>query len=120
MAQDLDRWKALASKELKGRDPETLTWGTIEGIGVKALYTAGDVAPLPDPGIPGEAPFLRGVRATLQEEENCRAAHSVRDALRPRLRVRESRRSYAFSSASRRRAWRRANVVKRGANVAGR
>jgi methylmalonyl-CoA mutase len=65
MAQDLDRWNALASKELKGRDPETLTWGTIEGIGVKPLYTAGDVAPLPDPGIPGEAPFLRGVRATM-------------------------------------------------------
>ncbi len=65
MAQDLDRWKALASKELKGRDPETLTWRTLEGIGVRPLYTAGDIGPLPDPGIPGEAPFLRGVRATM-------------------------------------------------------
>jgi len=65
MTQDLDRWRALAAKELRGRDPEALTWRTLEGIGVKPLYTAEDVAPLPDPGVPGEAPFLRGVRATM-------------------------------------------------------
>ncbi|HVG47863.1 MAG TPA: methylmalonyl-CoA mutase [Rubellimicrobium sp.] len=65
MTQDLDRWRALASKELKGRDPEALTWRTLEGIGIKPLYTAEDSAPLPDPGIPGEAPFLRGVKATM-------------------------------------------------------
>ena len=65
MTQDLDRWRALAAKELRGRDPDGLTWRTLEGIGIRPLYTAEDTAPLPDPGIPGEAPFLRGVRATM-------------------------------------------------------
>ena len=54
-------WKALADKEVKGRD---LDWQTPEGITVKPLYTAEDVADL-DPGLPGFAPFTRGVRASM-------------------------------------------------------
>jgi len=54
-------WKALADKEVKGRD---LTWRTPEGIGVKPLYTQEDVAGI-DPGLPGFAPFTRGVRASM-------------------------------------------------------
>ncbi len=54
-------WKALADKEVKGRD---LDWHTPEGIVVKPLYTAEDVADL-DPGLPGFAPFTRGVRASM-------------------------------------------------------
>lgn len=53
-------WKALADKEVKGRD---LTWRTPEGIDVKPLYTAADVTA--DPGLPGFAPFTRGVRASM-------------------------------------------------------
>jgi methylmalonyl-CoA mutase len=53
-------WKALADKEVKGRD---LTWHTPEGIDVKPLYTAEDVAF--DPGLPGFAPFTRGVKASM-------------------------------------------------------
>ncbi|MCR5872436.1 MULTISPECIES: methylmalonyl-CoA mutase [unclassified Sphingomonas] len=53
-------WKALADKEVKGRD---LTWRTPEGIDVKPLYTAEDVTA--DPGLPGFAPFTRGVRASM-------------------------------------------------------
>jgi len=56
-----DDWKALADKEVKGRD---LTWHTPEGIGVKPLYTQEDVAEV-DPGLPGFAPFTRGVRASM-------------------------------------------------------
>jgi len=56
-----DDWKALADKEVKGRD---LTWHTPEGIGVKPLYTKDDVAEI-DPGLPGFAPFTRGVRASM-------------------------------------------------------
>ncbi|HVI99932.1 MAG TPA: methylmalonyl-CoA mutase [Sphingomonas sp.] len=52
-------WQALADKEAKGAD---LTWHTPEGIAVKPLYTAGDA---PDPGLPGLAPFTRGVKATM-------------------------------------------------------
>lgn len=56
----LDAWKALSDKEVKDRD---LTWHTPEGIEVKPLYTAEDVTA--DPGLPGFAPFTRGVRASM-------------------------------------------------------
>ena len=57
----LEDWQALAAKEVKGKD---LTWATPEGIAVKPLYTAEDIADL-DPGLPGFAPFTRGVRASM-------------------------------------------------------
>jgi methylmalonyl-CoA mutase len=56
---NIDQWKKAAEKEVKGRD---LTWHTPEGIAVKPLYTADDSA---DPGLPGFAPFTRGVRASM-------------------------------------------------------
>ena len=56
----IDDWKALADKEVKGRD---LDWQTPEGITVKPLYTAQDVTA--DPGLPGFAPFTRGVKASM-------------------------------------------------------
>ena len=56
----LDQWAAAATKEVKGAD---LTWQTPEGIAVKPLYTAEDVTV--DPGLPGFAPFTRGVRASM-------------------------------------------------------
>ncbi len=60
----LTDWNAAAAKEVKGRD---LTWRTPEGIDVKPLYTAADVTPekVGDPGLPGFAPFTRGVRASM-------------------------------------------------------
>ncbi|WP_267435068.1 methylmalonyl-CoA mutase [Sphingomonas sp. GM_Shp_1] len=57
---DLSEWEALAAREVKGRD---LDWQTPEGITVKPLYTAADVTT--DPGLPGFAPFTRGVRASM-------------------------------------------------------
>ncbi|WP_404476754.1 methylmalonyl-CoA mutase [Novosphingobium sp. BL-52-GroH] len=57
---DIKDWQAAADKEVKGRD---LTWNTPEGIAVKPLYTAADVTV--DPGLPGYAPFTRGVRASM-------------------------------------------------------
>lgn len=57
---DMADWESLAAKEVKGRD---LDWQTPEGITVKPLYTADDVTT--DPGLPGFAPFTRGVRATM-------------------------------------------------------
>ena len=56
---NIDQWKKAADKEVKGRD---LTWNTPEGIAVKPLYTAQDAG---DPGLPGFAPFTRGVRASM-------------------------------------------------------
>ncbi|WP_430693240.1 methylmalonyl-CoA mutase [Pontivivens nitratireducens] len=59
-------WKKLAEKELRGRPLEDLTWHTAEGIDVKPLYTADDVEGLEHMGgVPGQAPFTRGPRATM-------------------------------------------------------
>ena len=59
-------WEALAARELKGGDPSGLAWETPEGITVKPLYTAADLEALEDqPGLPGFAPYTRGVRATM-------------------------------------------------------
>ncbi|MDB5660080.1 MAG: methylmalonyl-CoA mutase [Cypionkella sp.] len=63
---DLNAWKSLAAQEMKGGDPESLNWQTLEGITVKPLYTAADVEGLPQMGeMPGFAPFTRGVKATM-------------------------------------------------------
>ena len=52
-------WQNLAAKEVKGKD---LTWQTPEGIAVQPLYTSEDAG---DPGMPGFAPFTRGVKASM-------------------------------------------------------
>ncbi|MBW8785395.1 MAG: methylmalonyl-CoA mutase [Novosphingobium sp.] len=52
-------WQAAAAKEVKGRD---LAWQTPEGFAIKPLYTAEDAG---EPGLPGFAPFTRGVRASM-------------------------------------------------------
>ena len=59
-------WRALAGREIKGRDPESLTWETPEGIAVKTLYSAADLEGLETlDTLPGFAPFVRGPRATM-------------------------------------------------------
>jgi methylmalonyl-CoA mutase len=64
--KSLADWRALASKELKGADPDTLDWLTPEGLKVKALYTEADLGGLDHLGsLPGSAPFVRGPRATM-------------------------------------------------------
>ncbi|WP_193368590.1 methylmalonyl-CoA mutase [Pelagibius marinus] len=64
--KSVEDWRALASKELKGAEPESLTWQTPEGIEVKPLYTAADLEGLETvDSLPGFAPFTRGPRATM-------------------------------------------------------
>ncbi|KNX41284.1 Methylmalonyl-CoA mutase [Roseovarius tolerans] len=66
MASKKDDWRKIAEGELRGRPLSDLTWKTLEGIEVEPLYTHEDVADLPHlGGIPGEAPFTRGVKATM-------------------------------------------------------
>ncbi|GAB5448273.1 methylmalonyl-CoA mutase [Gymnodinialimonas sp.] len=66
MTETTENWRKLAEKELRGRDVDDLTWQTLEGIDVKPLYTAADTEGLAHMGaIPGEAPFTRGVKATM-------------------------------------------------------
>jgi methylmalonyl-CoA mutase len=59
-------WEAIARSELKGKDPSALEWATPEGITVKPVYTAADLVNLQHlDSLPGEAPFVRGPRATM-------------------------------------------------------
>ena len=61
-----DEWNKIAAKELRGKPLDALTWNTLEGIAVKPLYTSEDTDGLPHMGgIPGKAPFTRGVKATM-------------------------------------------------------
>ncbi|WP_439155663.1 methylmalonyl-CoA mutase [Yoonia sp.] len=63
---DKKTWEEIAAKELRGKPLDALTWDTLEGIKVKPLYTAEDTAGLPHMGgVPGSAPFTRGVKATM-------------------------------------------------------
>ena len=66
MTADKENWRNLAEAELRRRSLDDLTWNTLEGIDVKPLYTAEDTEGLDHlGGIPGEAPFTRGVKATM-------------------------------------------------------
>ncbi len=60
------KWRSIAESELRGRSVDDLTWHTLEGLPVAPLYTADDIEGLDHLGsIPGEAPFTRGVKATM-------------------------------------------------------
>jgi len=59
-------WEKLAAREIKAADTGSLTWQTPEGIAVKPLYTAEDLAGLEHlQSLPGFAPYVRGPRATM-------------------------------------------------------
>ena len=62
--KSLADWHALATKEGKGKSPSHVK--TPEGIEIKPLYTAADVADLPFANtLPGFEPFVRGPKATM-------------------------------------------------------
>ena len=59
-------WQQLASRQLKGKSLKELNWNTPEGIKVKPLYTADDLAHLEHlNSLPGFAPYVRGPMATM-------------------------------------------------------
>ena len=63
---DLEKWRELATKELRGKDLDELFWASPDGIEVKPLYTAADIEKLEEiDTLPGMFPFLRGPRATM-------------------------------------------------------
>lgn len=62
----VEEWKALATKQLKGKSPDELTWNTAEDIDVKCLYTAEDLEGMEYTNtMPGTAPYIRGPQATM-------------------------------------------------------
>ena len=59
-------WQKAAAKSAPGGDVNALNWHTPDGIIVKPLYTAEDVAGLPHTHtLPGFEPFIRGPQATM-------------------------------------------------------
>lgn len=66
MANSKQSWRTAAEKELRGKSLEDLTWKTLEGIDINALYTSEDVSGLDHmDSLPGQEPFVRGVRSTM-------------------------------------------------------
>lgn len=65
--QNIDTWKKLASKELRGEDIHSLDRKTPEGLTIKPLYTRQELSTIPNfsDTLPGLAPFTRGPRATM-------------------------------------------------------
>ena len=62
----LDQWARAAAKSAPGGDVSALHWVTPEGITVKPLYTAADIAGLAHANtLPGFEPFVRGPQATM-------------------------------------------------------
>ncbi len=62
----MTEWKRRAEAELKGRPVDELTWKTAEGIDIAPVYSAADIEALDHMGaMPGQAPFTRGVKATM-------------------------------------------------------
>ncbi len=62
----LAAWSQAAAKSAPGGDLQALNWHTPEGIEVKPLYTAADLAGLAHTDtLPGFAPFVRGPQATM-------------------------------------------------------
>ncbi|MFH1102264.1 MAG: methylmalonyl-CoA mutase [Pseudomonadota bacterium] len=62
----IKKWEDLVSRELRGGSLEKLLWHTPEGITVKPLYTEADLEIQKHlETIPGLAPYLRGVKATM-------------------------------------------------------
>ena len=65
----LAQWQQAAAKSAPGGNVNVLNWHTPEGIAVKPLYTAEDLAALPQPELahtlPGFEPYIRGPQATM-------------------------------------------------------
>ena len=66
MASNYDKWVEIATKQMKGKSPDTLNWRSPEGITVKPLYTSDDLQGLnfidKQPAMP---PYTRGPMATM-------------------------------------------------------
>lgn len=62
----LDQWRELATKQTKGRGPESFAVDTPEGIRLNPLYTKAELGELPFADtLPGFPPYIRGPQATM-------------------------------------------------------
>ena len=66
MATGYEQWLEMASKQMKGKSPDTLNWKSPEGITVKCMYHEDDLKGLESLSMfPGMAPYTRGPMATM-------------------------------------------------------
>ena len=66
MATGYEQWVEMATKQSKGKSPDSLTWNSPEGIAVKPLYTDEDLKGLESLSLyPGMAPYTRGPMTTM-------------------------------------------------------
>ena len=66
MATGYEQWFEMATKQMKGKSPDSLNWKSPEGITIKPLYCEDDLKGLPTVGsFPGMAPYTRGPMATM-------------------------------------------------------
>jgi len=66
MATGYEQWLELATKQMKGKSPDTLNWKSPEGITIKPLYRDEDAKSLESLSMfPGAAPYTRGPMATM-------------------------------------------------------
>ncbi len=63
---EYEKWKALATKQMKGKPVESLRWESPEGIAIEPLYAAEDIENQPHVNtLPGFPPYVRGPMATM-------------------------------------------------------
>lgn len=63
---DMEKWRQLAQKELRGKPLESLNWTSAEGLSLKPIYTAADTENISfSDSLPGIEPFVRGPKATM-------------------------------------------------------
>ena len=64
--KEFEKWQAQAQKELRDTPLSDHKKGTLEGIDIQPLYTEADLDGLAHLNtLPGQAPYLRGPRATM-------------------------------------------------------
>lgn len=60
-----EEWKKLATKQMKGKDPDNLIWKTYENINLKPIYFNEDRNHDSKNEMPGKFPFTRGPYPTM-------------------------------------------------------
>src|SRR5262245_6201614 len=108
-AAQLAAWREAARAELGGAEPETLQRETPEGIAIRPLYTAADLAELEHlQALPGALPLLRGPyptmyrtrRGTVRHDAGCSTAEAANDFYRRGLAAGQSGPSVALGLAA--------------------
>lgn len=73
---DLEAWRVQVREALKGRDPDTLRWRSVDGVELEPLYVDAGV----ERGVPGAPPFVRGSEPATAEGRDWLLTHELQRA----------------------------------------